>query len=136
METRKLKIAYAFLLLMPAVALLQTSCSDNESDDVATGQGSVEITANWDDYSEDAELPGNYILAVAGVGESIGAGNLRLFALIGKKFPGNLLCARFTVFWLQPEGAVVTAIVAGSRERERRPVGTDDIDLRFGLNFA
>lgn len=71
METRKLKIAYAFLLLMPAVALLQTSCSDNESDDVAAGQGSVEITANWDDYSEDAELPGSYTLAIADVGEQL-----------------------------------------------------------------
>ena len=30
MKTRKLKIAYAFLLLIPAVTLLQTSCSDNE----------------------------------------------------------------------------------------------------------
>lgn len=68
METRKLKIAYAFLLLMPAVALLQTSCSDNESDDAA-GQGSVEIAANWDDYSEEAELPGSYTLAVVGIGE-------------------------------------------------------------------
>lgn len=69
MKTRKLKIAYAFLLLMPAAALLQTSCSDNEPDDVAAGQGNVEITANWDDYSEEAELPGNYTLAVAGIGE-------------------------------------------------------------------
>lgn len=68
MKTRKLKIAYAFLLLMPAVALLQTSCSDNESDDAA-GQGSVEIAANWDDYSEEAELPGSYTLAVVGIGE-------------------------------------------------------------------
>ncbi len=69
MKTRKLKIAYAFLLLMPAAALLQTSCSDNEPDDVAAGQGNVEITANWDDYSEEAELPGSYTLAVAGIGE-------------------------------------------------------------------
>ncbi|WP_294552713.1 FimB/Mfa2 family fimbrial subunit [uncultured Bacteroides sp.] len=69
MKTRKLKIAYAFLLLMPAAALLQTSCSDNEPDDVAAGQGNVEVTANWDDYSEEAELPGNYTLAVAGIGE-------------------------------------------------------------------
>ena len=68
MKTRKLKIAYAFLLFMPAVTLLQTSCSDNESDDAA-GQGSVEIAANWDDYSEEAELPGNYTLAVVGIGE-------------------------------------------------------------------
>ena len=67
-KTRKLKIAYAFLLFMPAVTLLQTSCSDNESDDAA-GQGSVEIAANWDDYSEEAELPGNYTLAVVGIGE-------------------------------------------------------------------
>lgn len=56
MKTRKLKIAYAFLLFMPAVTLLQTSCSDNESDDAA-GQGSVEIAANWDDYSEEAGTP-------------------------------------------------------------------------------
>lgn len=68
MKTRKLKIAYAFLLLMPAAALLQTSCSDNEPDDAAR-QGSVEIAANWDDYSEEAELPGSYTLAVAGIGE-------------------------------------------------------------------
>ena len=68
MKTRKVKIAYAFLLFMPAVTLLQTSCSDNESDDAA-GQGSVEIAANWDDYSEEAELPGNYTLAVVGIGE-------------------------------------------------------------------
>lgn len=68
MKTRKLKIAYAFLLLMPAVALLQTSCSDNESDDAA-GQGSVEIAANWDDYSAEAELPDSYTLAVVGIGE-------------------------------------------------------------------
>lgn len=68
MKTRKLKIAYAFLLFMPAVTLLQTSCSDNESDDAA-GQGSVEIAANWDDYSEEAELPGNYTLAIVGIGE-------------------------------------------------------------------
>lgn len=68
MKTRKLKIAYAFLLFMPAVTLLQTSCSDNESDDAA-GQGSVEIAANWDDYSEEAELPGSYTLAVVGIGE-------------------------------------------------------------------
>ena len=68
MKTRKLKIAYAFLLFMPAVTLLQTSCSDNESDDAA-GQGSEEIAANWDDYSEEAELPGNYTLAVVGIGE-------------------------------------------------------------------
>lgn len=68
MKTRKLKIAYAFLLFMPAVTLPQTSCSDNESDDAA-GQGSVEIAANWDDYSEEAELPGNYTLAVVGIGE-------------------------------------------------------------------
>ena len=70
MKTRKLKIAYAFLLLMPAAALLQTSCSDNEPDDAAR-QGGVEITANWDDYSEEAELPGSYTLAVAGVGEQL-----------------------------------------------------------------
>lgn len=70
MKTRKLKIAYAFLLLMPAAALLQTSCSDNEPDDAAR-QGNVEITANWDDYSEEAELPGSYILAVVGVGEQL-----------------------------------------------------------------
>ena len=31
--------------------------------------GSVEIAANWDDYSEEAELPGNYTLAVVGIGE-------------------------------------------------------------------
>ena len=68
MKTRKLKIAYAFLLFMPAVTLLQTSCSDNESDDAA-GQGSVEIAANWDDYSEEAELPGTYTLAVVGIGD-------------------------------------------------------------------
>ena len=68
MKTRKLKIAYAFLLFMPAVTLPQPSCSDNESDDAA-GQGSVEIAANWDDYSEEAELPGNYTLAVVGIGE-------------------------------------------------------------------
>ena len=50
MKTRKLKIAYAFLLLIPAVTLLQTSCSDNEADGDAQ-QGSVEIAASWDDYS-------------------------------------------------------------------------------------
>lgn len=29
----------------------------------------MEIAANWDDYSEEAELPGNYTLAVVGIGE-------------------------------------------------------------------
>lgn len=68
MKTRKLKIAYAFLLFMPAVTLLQTSCSDNEPDGDAR-QGSVEITANWDDYSAEAELPDSYTLVVTGAGE-------------------------------------------------------------------
>lgn len=68
MKTRKLKIAYAFLLLMPAVTLLQTSCSDNQSDGDAQ-QGSVEIAASWDDYSSEAELPGSYTLVITGVGE-------------------------------------------------------------------
>lgn len=68
MKTRKLKIAYAFLLFMSAVTLLQTSCSDNESDGDAQ-QGSVEIMANWDDYSAEAELPDSYTLVVTGAGE-------------------------------------------------------------------
>ena len=60
--------AYVFPLLLSGITFLHISCSDNEGDEISK-QGTVEITADWGDYSAEAQLPDDYTLFITGIGE-------------------------------------------------------------------
>ena len=60
--------AYVFPLLLLGITFLHISCSDNEGDEISK-QGTVEITADWGDYSAEAQLPDDYTLFITGIGE-------------------------------------------------------------------
>ena len=60
--------AYVFSLLLLGIMFLHICCSDNEGDEISK-QGTVEITADWGDYSAEAQLPDDYTLFITGIGE-------------------------------------------------------------------